>query len=208
MKKRLVISLALAALFALLPATNVFAATEEPVTVTATPAFVGCSNDPDAWTLNDIVGDGVSPKGTIAVDTIYYSNPDGDDHSPALVHDAEAADTVVADECYFTLTNTSTITTDLFVVIGTFGPTGDADMTNSDTDGSNGATTYGAFSYCTGMTYSTGKVVCLSTGSDATYEDLAPSTPMKWGMQLETRTNAWTGGAGSTATMTVSLAPA
>lgn len=199
MKKRMfLVSLTLAVLFALLPAGQIFAATSEPVTVTATPAFVGAANDPDVWTLNDIVGDGVSPKGTIAVDTIYYSNPLGDGTSPSA--------TVLATECQFEVTNTSSITTDMFVVIGSF-TGGSATMTNSDDAGANGATTYGAFSYCTGMTF-TSKVVCKSTGSLATKEDLAPTTNIKWGLQLETRTDVWTGGTSSTSTMTVSLAPA
>lgn len=182
----------------LLPATQALAATSEGVTITATPAYVACTNDPDTWTLNDIVGDGVSPKGTIAPDTFYYSNPLGDGTVPS--------DPVVDGECRFTLTNTSTITTDMFVVCSNFSG-GSADMTNSD-DGSNGATSYGAYSYCTGMTYSTGKVVCKTSGSLATKEDLAPTTDIKWGLAIETQTNAWAGGSSSTATATVSLAPA
>lgn len=209
MHKKIGIALimAVAILASLLPATPLFAATSEGVTVTATPAFIACDNDPATWTLNDIVGDGVSPKGTIAIDTIYYSNPYGDGDSPADVQDGEEADTVIAGECRFTLTNTSTITTDMFVHIGSFSG-GSANMTNSDDTGANGATTYGAFSYCTGMTYSTGKVVCKSTGSAATKEDLAPTTNILWGLALETQTDAWAGGSASTATMTVSLAAA
>lgn len=204
--KRIALALTLALLLTIPFASPVMAATSEGVTVTATPAYVAMSNDPDTWTLNDIVGDGVSPKGTIAIDTIYYSNPYGDGASPATEQDSEGADTVIAGECRFTITNTSTITTDVFVVIGSF-TGGSANMTNSD-DGSNGATAYGAYSYCTGMTYSTGKVVCKSSGSAATKEDLAPTTDIKWGLALETQTDAWAGGSASTATMTVSLVAA
>ena len=82
-------------------------------------------------------------------------------------------------------------------------------MTNTDTDGSNGATAYGAFSYCSGMTtYASDKVVCKTTGSLATKEDLAPTTDILWGIEIETQSDAFTGGSSSTATMTVSLAPA
>lgn len=199
MKKFIVVlSLVAVMLMALLPITPILAATSEGVTVTATPAYVAMTDDPDTWTLNDIVGDGVSPKGTIAPDTIYWSNPLGDGTTPS--------DPVVDGECRFTITNTSTITTDVFVIIGNFSG-GSADMTNSD-DGSNGATSYGAYSYCTGMTYSTGKVVCKTSGSLATKEDLAPTTDIKWGLAVETQTDAWAGGSSSTATATVSLAPA
>lgn len=180
----------------ILAVTPILAATEEGVTVTATPAYIAMTNDPDVWTLNDLVGDGVTPKGTIGPDTYYYSNPLGDELVPS--------DDVVDGECTFTITNTSTITTDVFVVISDFAG-GSCDMTNSD-DGSNGATTFGAYSYCTGMTYSTGKVICKVSGSLATKEDLAPTTDIKWGIGIESQTDAWAGGSSSTATATVSLA--
>lgn len=185
-------------LLVVLPATPLLAATEEGVTITATPAFIGMTNDPDVWTLNDIVGDGVTPKGTIGVDTIYYSNPLGDELIPS--------DPVLVGECTFTITNTSTITTDVFVILSDF-TGGSANMTNSDL-GTNGATTFGAYSYATGMTYSTGKVICKVAGSAATVEDLAPTTNIKWGLAIETQTDAWAGGTSSTATATVSLAAA
>lgn len=194
MKKRLIaIVLALTLCIALLPVTPIFAATSENVTVTATPEYIAMTNDPDTWTLNALTGAGV-----VDIDTIYYSNPLGDTTTPS--------DPVVDGECRFTITNTSTVVTDVFVVIGNFSG-GDANMTNSD-DGTNGATSYGAYSYCTGMTYSTGKVICKTTGSLATKEDLAATTDIKWGLTIETQTNAWAGGSSSTATATVSLAAA
>lgn len=177
---------------------SVFAATTATVAVTATPAFIGCTNSPGTWTLNDIVGDGVSPKGTIAPDTIYYSNPLGDGTAPS--------DPVVDGECRFSLTNTSTIVTDMTILCSDFSG-GSAAMTNSN-DGSNGATAYGSYSYCTGMTYSTDKVICKASGSDATKSDLAATTNIKWGLYIETQTNAWTGGTSSTATITVILTAA
>ena len=195
---RIAIALCLALVLVLVPVSGVFAATSEPVTVTATPAFIACDNDPATWTLNDIVGAGTAPKGTIAVDIIYYSNPLGDITIPS--------DPVVTGECRFTLTNTSSITTDMFVIMSDF--TGGTDnMTNSDL-GTNDTTKFGAYSYCTGMTYSTGKVICKVTGSDATKLDLAPTTNITWGLAVETQSNAWTGGSSSTSTATVSLAPA
>lgn len=182
------------ALLLSLPVSQVFAATEDTVTVTATPAFISCSNAPGTWTLNDIVGDGVSPKGTIAPDTMYYSNPLGDGTAPSA--------TVVDGECRFTLTNTSTVTTDVFITVGDFSG-GSANMTNSN-DGSNGASSFGAHSYCTGMTLASW-VVCKASGSAVTKEDLAPTTDIKWGLGIETQTGAWAGGTSSTATITISL---
>ena len=198
MKRKILVGVLIAtALFSCLSA-PALAATTAPVTISAVPSFIGISVDNTTWTLNDLVGDGVSPKGTIAVDTIYYSNPLGDATAPS--------DPVVDGECYFTATNTSTITTDLFINCGDFSG-GSATMTNSN-DGTNGATTFGSYSYCTGMTYSTGKVLCKATGSAATKADLAPTTNIKFGLAIETRTNAWTGGTASTAVMVASLAAA
>lgn len=115
MKKRfskVLIGLVLALVMVFSFAVPAFAATDATITVTATPAYISMTNSPNTWTLNDIVGDGVSPKGTIAVDTIYYANPLGDGTAPSA--------TVVDGECQFNITNTSTITTDVTVNSGNF----------------------------------------------------------------------------------------
>ena len=169
----------------------VAAATSAPMTITATPSYISCSSAPDSWSLNGITGSGL-----VAPNTQYYSNPLGDTTSPS--------DPVVDGECQFTLTNTSTITTDMFVNTADF-TGGSATMTNSN-DGTNGATTFGAYSYCTGMTYSSGKVISKASASAATKTSLAPTTNIKWGLAIKTRTNAWTGGTASTSVVTVSLA--
>jgi hypothetical protein len=195
---RLFVSLALALSMVCLFAAPVMADTSQPITITATPSFIGCTNTPGTWTLNGIDGSGL-----IAVDTIYYSNPIG--ASGDVTAPGATAGVVVDAECYFSLTNTSTVTTDMFIDIGNF-TGGSAIMTNSD-DGSNGATSFGAYSYCTGTVWAN-KVLCKVSSDTATKEDLAPTTNIKWGAQIETRTNAWTGGTSSTATMTVRLAAA
>ncbi len=59
------------------------------------------------WAPNDIIGDGVTAKGFMAPDTVYYSNPLGDATVPA--------DPVVDAGCRFTITNVSTIPIDLTV---------------------------------------------------------------------------------------------
>lgn len=197
MKRFIGVFLAVTALFVLM-ANPALAATTAPVTITAVPAYIALTVSPDGWTLNDLVGDGVTPKGTVAPDTIYYSNPLGDATVPS--------DPVVDGECRFTVTNTSSITTDLFINCGDF-TGGSAAMPNNN-DGSNSAANFGSYSYCTGMTYSSGKVVCKASGSAATKEDLAPSTNIKFGLYIETRTNAWAGGTASTAIMVASLAAA
>jgi hypothetical protein len=192
------IILAMAALFTGL-SIPALAATTAPITISAVPAYIALTVSPDTWTLNNIVGDGVTPKGLIAPNTIYYSNPLGDATAPAGA-------TVVTGECLFEITNTSTLTTDVFVNIPAF-TGGSAAMANKDTDGTNSATEFGAFSWYNGMTYAN-KVVAKSTGSAALKEDLAPTTNLKFGVEIKTRSNAWTGGTASTSVMVVSLAAA
>jgi len=163
------------------------AATYQEVTITATPSYITISNSQSTWTLNGITGSGV-----IAVDTVYYSNPLGDTTVPTA--------TVDTDEGYFPITNDSSVNIDLTLTCSAF-TGGDATMTNSD-DGSNGATTYGAYSWCEGMIYSS-KVVMKSSGSSATWTSSSPGDDIDLGAEIETRTNAWTGGSSSTATMTI-----
>jgi hypothetical protein len=172
-----------------------FAATTADVVITANPAYIVITNAGGNWTLNDIVGDGVTPKGYIAPDTNYYSNPLGDEDAPS--------DPVVDGECKWTIDPTgSSLHLDLKVNCGAF-TGGGAAMANTDGAGENGATTYGGFTYCTGMTYSSGKVVLKSTGSAALKEDLGEATTIKWGAVIETRSNAWAASGASTTTMTI-----
>ena len=171
------------------------AATAQNVTVTATPAFIGIANAPGDWDINDLVGVGV--KGFIAPDTVYYSNPLGDCTVPS--------DDVVDGECRFTITNTSTIVTDLTVNFPNHAG-GDA-STNSDL-GTNDTTKFGAYSYCTGMTYSTGKVIAKTAASDAMKEDLGATTNIKWGLTYESQSDAWTAGTAMTSTVVITATAA
>lgn len=128
----------------------------------------------------------------ILVNTTYYANPLGDTTPPSA--------TVVDDECTFTITNPSSVAIDITVTWGSF-TGGGADMTNSD-DGTNGATTYGAYSWFSGDLYSS-KVIIKSSGSSVGKDALAATADIKWGAEILTRTDAWTGGTSSTSTLTV-----
>ncbi len=188
--KRILVGVLLALVLVLMPITPALAETSQDVTVTATPSYIAITNAPSTWTINDLGTGSENSKGVIAVDTIYYANPinDADDTTPPSA-------TVLDAECNFTITNTSTVITNITVTWGSF-TGGGADMTNSDTDGTNGATTYGAFSWFSGDTYSA-KVVIKSTGSSVGKANLAATTNIKWGVEIETRTNAWTSGTSS-----------
>jgi len=188
MKRKLGLAIAIVTslVMVLLPASPAFAATSADVVITAQPAFVGVTNAPATWLLN-----GINLTGVIEPDTIYYANPGtGDNTSPSA--------TVTAAECYFTLTNTSTVDIDVNVTCGNF-TGGGADMTNSNS-GANGATTYGAYAWYSSMNYSL-KVIMKCTGSD----DLITSHSgnLDWGAEIETQTDAWSSGDNSTTNMTI-----
>jgi len=162
-----------------------FAATSADVTITGTPTFIAITGT-DSWTINGLTGDS-----KMDVNTTYYSNPLGDTTSPSA--------TVVDGECKFTVTNASSnVALDLTVNIGNFSG-GDA-MTNSNL-GTNGANSFGAYTYYSGMTY-TGKVIGKTTGSAALYSDWSGST-LKWGIELKTQSGAWTSGTAETSTATI-----
>lgn len=161
------------------------------ITIIAAPSYVGFSSSPTAWTLNGIAGTGV-----IDVDTTYYANPLGDETPPTEI--------VVDEECYFTWDNTSSVNITVSVNCGNF-TSGDADMTNSG-DGTNGATTYGGYSYYSGGNTSAilETPIMKETGSEILYTTTVAGEDKKWGCWIETRTDAWTGGTPSTTTMVIS----
>ena len=188
MKKMILIALVLVAALVCLLSTTVSAT---DVTVNATPSYISFTSAPTSWVLNGITGSGL-----VNVDTIYYSNPLGDTTAPSA--------TVVDGECQFTWTNDSTVSVNITVNCGNF-VGGSCAMDNSNT-GANGAATFGAYSWYSGLTYAN-KVIVKSSGSDVLYT-AAAGVDKKWGAEIETRTNAWAGSTVSSATMTITAAAA
>ena len=187
MKRLAVCLMFLAMMLALIPAGTASAATSANVTVNATPSYISITNAPNTWVLNGITG-----GGAISTNTVYYSSPLGDTTVPSA--------TVADGECRFTVTNASTVAIDLTVTCSNFSG-GDADMTNSD-DGSNGATSYGAYCWNSGIIYAS-KVIMKTTGSSVMKNALAALTNIKWGAEIETQTDAWAGGSTSQATIII-----
>ena len=183
----------LTALIVALTLASSMAAYATDVTVTATPSYVSFSSAPTSWGLNNITGDGY-----VDVDTIYYANPLGDTTAPSA--------TVADADCQFTWTNGSSVNITITVNCGNF-TSGDADMTNSGT-GANGATSYGGYSWYSGGNYTATRQIMKETGSTALYTTTTPGEDKKWGAQIETQTDAWTGGTGSTTTMTITAVAA
>lgn len=183
--KKLLMGMAIAVLL-LAFAVPAMADTSQNVTVTATPSYVSIANSPGTWTINGITG-----GGTILPNTTYYSNPLGDTTSPSA--------TVVDGECRFTVTNTSTVATNIVVNFPNHSG-GDA-STNSNT-GSNGATSFGAYAYYSGMTYAN-KVIAKATGSDNLITGQAATTDFKWGLEYTSQSDAWTSSTSMTSTVTI-----
>jgi len=180
-----------------IPAGNAFAASSVGVTVTADPLFLSITNLPTTWTINGLGGG--TESGQIAVNTTYYANPipNADDTTPPSA-------TVLGTECYFEVTNAAGAETcDLTVTWGAF-TGGGADMTNSDL-GTNDTTKYGAYCWYSGMTtYASSKVPVKTSASTKMYTTgLAAAGTLKWGVEIKTRTNDWTGGTASTSTLTI-----
>ena len=192
--KRILVGILLAMLLTLVPTMSALAASDDDITVTVTPAYLSISVSPDTWAPNDIVGDGVTPKGSVAPDTVYYANPLGDATAPS--------DPVVDGECRFTITNGSSVATN--VTVNFPDHTGGDASTNSNL-GTNDTTKFGAYSYCTGMTYSTGKVIAKASGSSAMKTNLGATTNIKFGLTYKTQSNAWTSTHNMTSTVNVAL---
>jgi len=192
--KRLLISVILVIALLVLPVSGVLAATSQQVTVTAVPGYISIAETQTTWTINGITGNGF-----MSTNTTYYANPTGDNITPSA--------TVLDTECYFTITNTSSVNCTITVNFSDF--TGGDAMTNGDS-GSAGATTFGAYSYHEGMTYAADKKVAQTTGSPAWSDNLtSDNTTLDWGVEITTQTNDWTSGTAmsGTVTITATLAP-
>lgn len=192
--KRWMLSLAMvvALLASIVTPSMANAATTGTVTVTAQGLFVAITDAPATWTIN---GSSDSGNGFIYPNTTYYSNPAGGTTAPAA--------TVLDASCEFTVTNASSRTPNGLTLTVTWPAfTGGDAMAQSGT-GSAGATSFGSYCYYSGMTFAN-KVVC-NTSSAAMTSNWNGST-LKWGVQINTQTNAWASGAAETSTITITAA--
>ena len=180
-------------------ASPTLAATTAVVTVTGTPAYIGLVISPTTYTINS----DNSGSGKMAISTTYYSNPIGSTTAPSST---VAATTT---ECDFTITNTSSITIDLTGNMAD-GSGGSNPMTNVN-GATPGASSYSAYAYHAGETFAN-KVLLKSSGSatgnfsgdsGGAGSGVTASTTWYVGFQFSTQTGAWTGGTGSTYTLTI-----
>jgi hypothetical protein len=202
MKRRILVGILLILMLVIVPAMPVSADTSDDVIVTVTPAYLTMTVSPDTWAPNDIVGDGVTPKGSVAPDTIYYANPYGDNVSPAVEQDSEGADTVIDGECQFTITNGSSVATNVTI---NFPDHSGGDASTNSNLGTNDTTKFGAYSYFSGATFSTGKVIAEASGSAVAKSNLGATTNILFGLMYETQSNAWASASNMSSTVNVAL---
>ncbi len=170
--------------------TPALAATTATVTVTNTTQYLTISVAPTTYNFN---ATGAAHPNVLP-NTTYYSNPGGQTTAPST--------TVVDGECAFTITNGCNVASDLTVNWGDM--SGGSDNSTNGNTGTQGATTFGAYTYWSGQLLSA-KVLCKSADSGVAYSNLAATTNMKFGLQINEQTNAWRGASASTSTVTISV---
>jgi len=183
--KKTLIALLLALALVVIPVSSALADSSVGVTVTATPGVLSISLiGPDTWPINGVkAGDGV-----IRTDTLYYSNPLGDETAPA--------DPVVDGACLFKFSNDSNVSIDITCDMGDFvlaaGGTDIGYMDNSDGTGylDNGPTEFGASGYASEAALS--YVTFKTTGSSTFITNLAATGSKMWGVALTTQEDAFT----------------
>ena len=171
-------------------ASPTLAATTAVVTVTGTPAYISISIAPTTYTINSDTGG----NSGMNISTTYYSNPLGGTTSPSA--------TVVDGECDFTITNTCSVAAD-YTGNMSDGSGGSNAMTNVN-GATPGAASYAAYAYYSGETF-TSKVLLKSSGSTLGNfkSNVTAAASLKVGFQFATQTAAWSGGTGSTYTLTI-----
>lgn len=193
--RRPIISIVLAVALVMIPVSGAFAAPDDTVSVTAQPGYMSISNTPNNWVINDV---DLNTGKYINVDTLYYSNPLGDETPPA--------NPVVNGDCLFAVTNTSGINVDIIV---NFPDPASGESTNSDA-ATNGATTFAAHSYTSYATFNAwpaDKQIAKTTNSTALLTTTVAGDEFWWGLEYESQVNAWTGGTAMVSTVTITATP-
>ena len=163
------------------------AATTAVVTVTNTTQFLSITNNVSTYNFD---ATGAAHAGVLP-STTYYSNPASQIVAPSA--------TVVDGECAFQITDASSVAIDVTFTASNMA-TGSDNSTNGNT-GTAGATSYGAYTYVSGIALAS-KVECSSSGSGVGISNLGASATKYWGLQLNEQTNAWTGSTPATFTLT------
>jgi hypothetical protein len=164
------------------------ALTSAVVTVTNTTQYVAISNNLSSYNFN---ATGAAHLGVLP-STTYYSNPGGQTTAPSA--------TVVDGECAFDVTDASSVAVD--IVANASDMSGGTDNSTNGNTGTAGATSYGSYTYVSGVLLSS-KVLCKSSASATAISNLGASANKYWGLMLLEQTNAWTGVTAATFTITL-----
>ena len=171
------------------------AATTAVVTVTNTTQYLAITVSPGTYNFN---ATGAAHAGVLP-NTTYYSNAGANQVTSPTVGGA------LTGECAFTITNTSSVATDLTVTASDMS-TGSDNSTNINTGyTTNDTTKYGCSTYFTGQA-SGAWVICKSAGSSVGESNLAATTNITMGLIIKEQSNAWTGATPATFTVTITTA--
>ena len=173
MKRRTVVSLLLALTLVLVPASGALADTTQDVTVTATPSYISITNAPTTEAL-----------GAISPSTTNW----------ALGGETAPADPLVDAGCTFTLTNNSSVDTDIAIQATNF--TGGVGWTLAGIVGADTVVMKAGQS-----TDGFAAMIVVTTTGQAFISALAPATTKKWEFNLATGT--FTDGAEKSSTITL-----
>jgi hypothetical protein len=174
-----------------LTAIPIQAATTATITVTNTTQYLAISVSPTTYNFN---ATGAAHPGVLP-STTYYSNPGGQTTAPSS--------TVVDGECAFTATNGSSVAGDITNNMSDM--TGGTDNSTNGNTGAAGATSYGSYTYISGIALAS-KVLLKSSASGVAISNLAAAGTKMFGIQLNEQTNAWTGATAATMTVTLTVA--
>jgi hypothetical protein len=141
------------------------------------------------------VGQGVVPNNT------YYSNPNGDTTAPTGAG-------ALTGECDFTITNTSSVPTNMTVVAANFTAGSDQSTNINSSIGNTTTTPRDNILRNAVVFHRTGHggnwTPCWNTtGGAVSYSNLAATTNITFGLIYKDQTNAWTGGTAGQFTVTV-----
>jgi len=164
------------------------AATTATITVTNTTQYLAVTVTPTTYNFNAA---GAAHPGVL-INTTYYSNPGGQTTAPSA--------TVLDAECAFTITNAGSVAEDMTVNMSDM--TGGSDNSTNGNTGTAGATTYGSYTYWSGVLLSSA-VLLKSSASGVGYANLAAAGTEKFGIKLLEQTGAWTGATPATMTVTI-----
>lgn len=171
------------------------AATTAVVTVTNTTQYLAITVSPITYNFN---ATGAAHAGVLP-STTYYSNAASNQVTSPTVGGA------LTGECAFTITNTSSVATDLTVTASNMSG-GSDNSTNINTGYANdGATTFGCSTYFTGQA-SGAWVAAQSSSSSVGYSNLAATTNVTMGLIIKEQTTAWSGATPATFTVTITTA--